>query len=134
LRNLQEWSSVRLTLENRGSVARDHLATERTFLAYVRTSLAVSTAGVAMVQLFTLTRAAGMSDPAQEIRAFARPLGATLILCGLLVLLIGMWRFFDIQRTLIRGSFPLARVRIITITLILSALTTIIFGVLVGGR
>ena len=34
------------TLENTGSVARDHLASERTFLAYVRTSLAVASAGV----------------------------------------------------------------------------------------
>lgn len=35
-----------LTLENTGSVARDHLASERTFLAYVRTSLTVASAGV----------------------------------------------------------------------------------------
>jgi len=33
-------------LENSGSVARDHLASERTFLAYVRTSLALASAGV----------------------------------------------------------------------------------------
>lgn len=35
-----------LVLDNSGSVARDHLASERTFLAYVRTSLALSSAGV----------------------------------------------------------------------------------------
>ena len=35
-----------LVLENAGSVARDHLAVERTFLAYVRTSLTIATAGV----------------------------------------------------------------------------------------
>lgn len=35
-----------LVLENSGSVARDHLASERTFLAYVRTSLAVASTGV----------------------------------------------------------------------------------------
>ena len=39
-------SSITLTLENNGSVARDHLASERTFLAYVRTSLGCSTMGV----------------------------------------------------------------------------------------
>jgi hypothetical protein len=38
--------SVSLTLQNTGSVARDHLASERTFLAYVRTSLAFASAGV----------------------------------------------------------------------------------------
>lgn len=35
-----------IVLENNGSVARDHLASERTFLAYVRTSLAIASAGV----------------------------------------------------------------------------------------
>lgn len=35
-----------LRLENAGCVARDHLASERTFLSYVRTSLAISMAGV----------------------------------------------------------------------------------------
>ena len=35
-----------LVLENKGNVARDHLASERTYLAYVRTSLACASAGV----------------------------------------------------------------------------------------
>lgn len=35
-----------LTLQNSGSVARDHLASERTFLAYVRTSLTIASMGV----------------------------------------------------------------------------------------
>ena len=35
-----------LFLENAGCVARDHLASERTFLSYVRTSLATSMTGI----------------------------------------------------------------------------------------
>lgn len=38
--------SISLTLQNSGSVARDHLASERTFLAYMRTSLAIASSGV----------------------------------------------------------------------------------------
>jgi len=41
-------------LENKGSVARDHLALERTFLAWLRTSLAFASIGVAITQLFRL--------------------------------------------------------------------------------
>ncbi|PGH11562.1 hypothetical protein AJ79_04820 [Helicocarpus griseus UAMH5409] len=43
-----------LELENKGSVARDHLALERTFLAWLRTSLAFASIGIAVTQLFRL--------------------------------------------------------------------------------
>ena len=39
-------------LQNSGSVARDHLASERTFLAYVRTSLTIATTGVGIGHSF----------------------------------------------------------------------------------
>ena len=50
-----------LTLQNTGSVARDHLASERTFLAYVRTSLAFASAGVGASSL------SRSSNPIHEI-------------------------------------------------------------------
>lgn len=43
-----------ITLDNKGSVARDHLALERTFLAWLRTSLAFASIGIAVTQLFRL--------------------------------------------------------------------------------
>lgn len=41
-------ASLRLSfvLENKGNVARDHLASERTYLTYVQTSLACASAGI----------------------------------------------------------------------------------------
>jgi uncharacterized membrane protein YidH (DUF202 family) len=48
----EKYGSV--TLENKGAVARDHLALERTFLAWLRTSLAFASIGIAVTQLFRL--------------------------------------------------------------------------------
>ena len=46
--------SPSLVLENSGSVARDHLAAERTFLAYVRTSLGCAAAGVGSYPVYLI--------------------------------------------------------------------------------
>ncbi|KAG1763043.1 hypothetical protein EDD22DRAFT_529622 [Suillus occidentalis] len=125
-----------LVLENKGNVARDHLASERTYLAYVRTSLACASAGVALVQLFTLSSSTNANIHGQggiDPQRFARPLGAMVVLLGLLILVYGLVRYFMTQAALIRGFFPVARNSIAVVALALGAVVSIVFGVLVAG-
>ncbi|KAL2431364.1 hypothetical protein ABEF95_007110 [Exophiala dermatitidis] len=62
----EKYGSV--SLENKGSVARDHLALERTFLAWLRTSLAFASIGIAITQLFRLnTTIASRSEVSSSV-------------------------------------------------------------------
>jgi len=133
LRGILAHYNPMLVLENSGSVARDHLASERTFLAYVRTSLAIASAGVALVQLFTISSSSG-SEASALAKKYARPLGSVSVCLGIAVLLIGILRYFTVQQALTRGKFPVARLMIGGIALTLLAIVTAIFAALVTGH
>ncbi|KAL7279777.1 hypothetical protein ACG7TL_006184 [Trametes sanguinea] len=122
---LKEWK-LWLTLENSGSVARDHLASERTFLAYARTSLTIASTGVALVQLFTLSAATTHKD----MERFARPLGAVMIILGLFTLAVGVVRYFMVQDALIRGVYPVARISTTVLSFVMVALIIVVFVII----
>ncbi|KAF5340560.1 hypothetical protein D9611_007305 [Ephemerocybe angulata] len=132
--------SPTIVLKNSGSVARDHLASERTFLAYVRTSMGLASMGVALVQLFAIaditSHVTGGKVPATSpnVQRFARPLGALTIALSLVVLFIGVWRYFKIQFSLPGGYFPVARVSAVFTSFVFTAIVVTIFGAVLSGR
>ncbi|KAH7092102.1 hypothetical protein FB567DRAFT_230557 [Paraphoma chrysanthemicola] len=132
-------------LENKGSVARDHLALERTFLAWLRTSLSFASIGIAITQLFRLNT--NLSNPSQKhrsdnqntphapqsvldlqlspqakLRHLGKPLGATFIGISIVMLFIGFHRYFEAQHYVIRGKFPASRGSIVLVSAIAGAL------------
>ena len=79
---------------------------ERTFLAWLRTSLAFASIGIAITQLFRLNtaitdREGAVPDPAQSgqirLRQVGKPLGATFLGIAILVLGVGGRRYFESQ-------------------------------------
>ncbi|KAG5646365.1 hypothetical protein DXG03_003688 [Asterophora parasitica] len=128
-------NNIALTLQNTGSVARDHLASERTFLAYVRTSLAIASAGVALAQILSITEFSSEDTRGKKkVEAYARPLGASAVLLALLVLGVGVTRYFQIQQALVKGRFPAARMALVLLAAMLGALVAATFGLLMHAR
>ncbi|CEI90304.1 Putative DUF202 domain protein [Rhizopus microsporus] len=110
--------STSLYLENTLAVARDHLANERTFLAWVRTSLSTISAGVAVTQLFRLDKENNSG----------RFLGMAFVVIGILYMMFACLRYFHTQTSMTKGYFPASRsIILITSTVTLSALIAIFF-------
>jgi uncharacterized membrane protein YidH (DUF202 family) len=120
---------------------------ERTFLAWLRTSLAFASIGIAVTQLFRLNSsissraisgpstetlslsshlAPALYDPAiidkavnsgNRLRNVGKPLGATFIGIAIVILFVGSRRYFESQYWIIRGKFPASRGSVALVTL-----------------
>jgi len=92
---------VSVKVDARGK--RDHLALERTYLGYLRTSVALSIAGVTVAQLFRLQHA---YNPDLEFGFYVVgiPLAACFIGSAIVVVLLGAVRFWRQQRAIVRGK------------------------------
>ena len=97
---------------------------ERTFLAWLRTSLAFASIGIAVTQLFRLNTTISERDGLTpenppntfHLKQVGKPLGATFLGIAILVLLLGGRRYFESQYWIIRGKFPASRGSIFLIT------------------
>jgi len=96
-----------LTLENKASVARDHLANERTFLAWLRTSLSFISIGIAITQLFRLSKTS--VNQTNEYDKGGKLLGIAFIILGIVFLSFGIARYFHSQYLMTKGYFPASR-------------------------
>ncbi|KAJ5675449.1 hypothetical protein N7462_008346 [Penicillium macrosclerotiorum] len=93
--------NVTLTVPQKNN--RDHFALERTFLAYIRTSVVVAMQGVLIAQLFRLQR----SNAAEDRLRFYEvgiPLAVACYSVAIAVALIGAYRFWRQQSAISVGK------------------------------
>ncbi|TGO16024.1 hypothetical protein BTUL_0033g00620 [Botrytis tulipae] len=82
---------------------RDHLALERTFLAYLRTSLALSMLGVSIAQLFRLQHSP-TPNPLIGFFVLGKPLACICQGAAITTLLVGSIRSWRHQNAIVRGK------------------------------
>ncbi|KAL7318893.1 hypothetical protein PS15m_002080 [Mucor circinelloides] len=99
--------STSFMLENKAATARDHLANERTFLAWLRTSLSLITVGVAITQLYHLTPP-GENNQVTHAKA-GKSLGAAFVIFSIVFLYFANARYFHTQIAMTKGQFPASR-------------------------
>jgi len=104
---------------NTGGVARDHLANERTYLAWLRTGISVAALGVAVAKF------------APHRGAHAVLAGLILLGAGLLVSAYGTFRYRAVGRQLDAGVFAPAAFGAITAAGVVTLLALIAVVVLI---
>ena len=82
--------------------AAQHLDNERTFLAWVRTNVALISLGFVLARLSPSLTAAGAIN-AGRIAAKTVPLGIVLVVFGALVTLLAAWRYDSVNRQIEAG-------------------------------
>ncbi|OBT74096.1 hypothetical protein VF21_07126 [Pseudogymnoascus sp. 05NY08] len=110
---------------------RDHLALERTFLGYLRTSQALSMLGVIISQLFTLQKSTS-PDPHIGYFVTGKPLGAICQGAAMLTLMLGTFRWWRQQNAITRGKALAGGFEITVIGLLVLLLCIVLFGILVA--
>ncbi|MCJ1477573.1 hypothetical protein MMC13_006246 [Lambiella insularis] len=83
--------------------SRDHFALERTYLGYMRTSLAFAILGISMAQLFRLQNQE-TTNPTFGPFDLAIPVASVCIGCAMVITVLGSWRFWRQQNALARGK------------------------------
>ena len=102
--------------------AAEHLSNERTFLAWVRTNVALISLGFVLARLSPSLSAAGAVN-AGRIAAKTVPLGVVLVVFGTLVTLLAAWRYDKVNREIEAGLIKTDRALVWSIALAITLLS-----------
>jgi len=102
--------------------ASEHLDNERTFLAWVRTNVALIGLGFVVARLSPALGAAGANN-VSGIVSKALPAGVALVGFGALVTILAAWRYDRVNRQIEAGMVKTDRGMVWIVTLIITLLS-----------
>lgn len=105
----------------------EHLANERTILAWIRTAIAVITLGVAinrfslfLIEFSHVVPGARTGHRMSNVRA--EELGIGLVILGIILMIGATWHYLHVARSIDEGSFRPSRLKIVLASLIVLAM------------
>lgn len=109
--------------------ARDHLANERTFLAWVRTGAAIVVFGFAIGRFsIAMRQLTALSGHAVRTAGMSVWMGAGSILAGVILVISGLVRYRKTRTQLDAGTFEPAGFVVDLVTIL-----TVVFGLVLAG-
>jgi putative membrane protein len=123
---MEEKPDAQLKTENESTRAREHLANERTLLAWIRTAIALMGLGfvVARFGLFLREISAIGGHSVQSGSSYSGPIGIVLVASGLVAVAISTFRFFQARDQIDKGHFEpeaFPEIAIVVVTLVAGA-------------
>ncbi len=109
--------------------ARDHLANERTFLAWVRTSVAIVVFGFAIGRFaIAMRQLAAFQGHASKTTGLSVWMGMSSIVAGVVMVVAGLLRYRKTRAQLDQGEFEPAGFIVDLVTIL-----TVLFGLALAG-
>jgi putative membrane protein len=109
--------------------ARDHLANERTFLAWVRTSVAIVVFGFAIGRFaIAMRQLTALQGHASKTTGISVMMGMISILAGVVMMIAGGARYRKTRALLDEGKFQPAGFIVDLVTIL-----TVLFGLVLAG-
>lgn len=126
-----------LFLENTALVARDHMANERTYLAWIRTGFVLMSMGIVFTQMYMIQiRATEAVENGQHYNISLNDLGPfhdlgmpLTVLTGVLsifTMVFGYVRYMMVQNGLQQNFFPATRVMVLLVLLMTSVIVILV--------
>ena len=104
---------------------RDHLANERTYLAWLRTGMAMMGFGVVIAKLRYLLAAIALTPPISNI-VHASNIGLLFAVIGLLIVMTSGWRYSVVQNQIRQKNYTSSKSTVIVLSIVVIALGVLI--------
>ena len=119
---------------NRPSRQREHQANERTFLAWLRTSIALIGFGFAIARFgLFLKQFEADQAPLKDPFINSQDLGIGLVIFGITIIVLAAWRYSQVFSQIERGDFRPSRRAIWILTAIVTLLGVLSLPLLIGN-